>query len=300
MTEDGPDALPADGRRPFTRRAALASAAAWSAASVVPRQAAGQEPLVLGVVPQFESRRLAAIWDPLLAALQVGGAPPMVMHGAPDIPAFESAFSAGVYDVAYLNPYHVLMAHDAQGYEPVLCDSAQRLSGILVVARDSPAQSPADLAGAHITFPAPNSLGAKLLIRAELEREFGLTDYVATFAGSHESAYLNVALGIADAAGGIDATFGLLDPELQARLRVLHRTASVPPHAIAVHPRVAPHSREQLVTAVLALAATADGAALLAAVPMSKPAPATIADYEPLRAMGLERFVVPSVPGAAP
>ena len=188
MTEGGPYLWVATGSRLPNRRAVLAMAAAWTATCVGPGHAGSQGTLVLGVVPQFEPRRLAAIWDPLLAALQAHGAPALVMRGAPDIPVFEAAFAAGHYDVVYLNPYHVLMAHAAQGYEPVLCDAAQSLSGILVVAKDSPARTPADLHKAHITFPAPNALGATLMIRAELERDLGITGYSATFAGSHESA----------------------------------------------------------------------------------------------------------------
>ena len=47
---------------------------------------------------------------------------------------FEQALQAGELDVAYGNPYHAVMARRWQGYEPVLRDSSERLSGILVVA----------------------------------------------------------------------------------------------------------------------------------------------------------------------
>jgi len=37
------------------------------------------------------------------------------MIGAPTIPAFEVAFQGGEYDIAYMNPYHGVMAEQAQG-----------------------------------------------------------------------------------------------------------------------------------------------------------------------------------------
>ena len=273
--------------------------AALLAASPVARAEAQAADLSLGVVPQFEVRRLAAIWNPLIAALAARGAPLMHRGAAEDIPDFERALWVGAYDVAYVNPWHSVVAADRRGYTPLLRDGTRMLQGVLVVRADSPVQSPADLSGGRIAFPAPNALGATLLMRAELDRDHALT-YTPRFSGSHDSAYLDVVLGLAEAAGGIEATLEALAPDIRGRLRVVHRTAMVHSHPLVVHPRVTAEQRERLVAAFLDLAATEEGKAMLARIPMADPVRAAPQDYDAVRALDLGRFVQPPLTGAAP
>ena len=75
-------------------------------------------------------------------------------------------------------------------------------------------------------------------------------------------------------------------------LRILHTTNAVPSHPIAVHPRVPEVWRQRVVKSLLAMAEGGADRKLLLSVPMQEPGPAIYADYQPLEAMGLERFYV--------
>ncbi len=260
--------------------------------SAIPAMGAdGASPYTFGVVPQFEARRIVEIWRPILDRVAAAAGIELTLVGSADIPTFERDFSAGKLDFAYMNPYHLIMAHDAAGYLPLVRDVGRTLFGIIVVHRDSPIQAPAGLAGKTVAFPAPNALGASLLVRAELARKFQVR-ITPRYVGSHTSVYLNVATRQTDAGGGVRATLLRQKPAVQDQLRVIHRTADVAPHPVAVHPRVDPAVRERVRRALIALGEIESGRRLLAAVPMTRIGPAEPADYEPLRTLWLGTFYV--------
>lgn len=157
--------------------------------------------LTVGVVPQFETGRLYAVWGPILNELSRQTGVSFSMAGAPSIPAFERAFMNGEYDIAYMNPYHYIVAARTQGYVPLVRDVGRSLRGVLVVARDSGISAVAQLAGKTIAFPSPNALGAALQMRQELHDLFGLS-FTPEYVKTHDSVYLNVLLGKTAAGGG--------------------------------------------------------------------------------------------------
>lgn len=253
--------------------------------------AAATEPLRVGVVPQFELRRINTIWTPLLERLGRDTGLSFQLDIAPSIPAFEQSLNAGQYDLAYMNPYQFIVAHKRQGYEALVRDHGADLSGIIVVAVDSPITSVAMLDGKTIAFPSPNAMGAALLPRAELARKFHV-NITEKYVRTHSSVYLSVALGTVDAGAGILSTFELLEPQIKSRLRILHETGHTPPHPFAAHPRVPAALHHRIALAFVALAAEPTGAELLAEVPMKRAGPAQSDDYAGLSRLGLQDFYV--------
>jgi phosphonate transport system substrate-binding protein len=211
--------------------------------------------------------------------------------GSPKIPVFEQKYEEGAYDFAYMNPYHLLVAHDCQGYLPLVRDGGRMLKGILVVAKESPIQSVQELAGKRVAFPSPNALGASLLMRAELAKLQGV-EVIPHYVQTHSSVYLHVALGQTAAGGGVAATLNSQKPEVREKLRILYETRPINPHPVSVHPRVPAADREKVQRALLEMAQTEKGAALLAKIPMRKAVAASLEDYTPMSAWGLEAFYV--------
>jgi len=244
-----------------------------------------------GVVPQFEPRKLSAIWSPILTELQKRTGFQLEMVGSARIPEFESEFEEGRYDFAYMNPYHSLVAMRLQRYEPLVRDGGQQLFGILVVAKDGPIKSVADLNGKTVAFPAPNALGASLLMRADLDRLHKVR-ISPLWAQTHTSAYLNVVLGKAEAAGGVMATFSQQPEAVRNKLRILYETRRMPTHPVMAHPRVPAADREKLRQAFLDMSATPEGAALLARIPMRQAVPASADEFRQLATWGLEDYYV--------
>lgn len=246
----------------------------------------------VGVVPQYEARELASIWIPILAEVSKRTGLQLAMKGSPRIPEFEIAFEAGEFDFAYMNPYHAVIAARKQGYIPLVRDT-EPLYGVLAVRKDSPYKDVKDLAGKKVSFPAPNALGASLLMRADLDAIFHIK-VVPLYAQTHTSAYLNTALGVSDASGGVKATFDRQKPDIRDSLRVLYETRKVPSHPILAHPRVPEAHRLLVQKALLDMAATPDGAALLAKVPMTSVTMASQAEYAALGRWKLEKYYVKS------
>lgn len=261
----------------------LASSLAWSADNTV---------YSFGAVPQFEQRKLFRIWRPILDELEHRTGFTFKLVGSPKIPVFEQKFMEGDYDFAYMNPYHLLMAHDTQGYLPLVRDGGRMLKGILVVTKDSPIQSVEELDGKSVAFPSPNALGASLLIRAELARLHGVK-VIPRYVQTHSSVYLHVALGQTAGGGGVASTLASQKPEIRQKLRILYETRPVPPHPISVHPRVPEAHREKVRRALLEMAQTEKGAALLAEIPMSKAVVASLEDYTPMSSWGLDEYYIP-------
>lgn len=249
------------------------------------------EPLRVGVVPQFDLRRIDSVWQPLLAKLGAASGLTFVLDIPPNIPAFEKSVQAGEYDLAYMNPYHFVVANKRQGYVPLVRDVGDQLSGIIVVAKDSPLSDVSMLNGKTVAFPSPNAMGAALLPRAEFARKFHIS-VTEKYVKSHSSVYLAVVLGEADAGGGIHATYAQLAPEVRDKLRILYETAHFPPHPLAAHPRLPQAVRDRITQDFLALAATDEGLTLIRGIPMKQPGPSSTADYAPLTRLGLEDFYV--------
>ncbi|WP_020681241.1 phosphate/phosphite/phosphonate ABC transporter substrate-binding protein [Marinobacterium rhizophilum] len=244
-------------------------------------------PLTVGVVPQFDARRTQTTWQPILDELTQRTGIRLTLSGSPSIPEFEKRMQQGEFDLVYLNPYHQVIANQKQGYIPILKDSSKQLFGILVVPKNSPIQRVEELAGKTVAFPAPNALGASLMMRADFHNKFHV-DITPLYVKTHTSVYLNTALGKTSAGGGVMRTFNEQPPEVRDQLRVLYETVRVPPHPISVHPRVPAETSARLKAAFLALGETEAGRELLAHIPITRIGSASQADYLPLAEMGLD------------
>lgn len=259
---------------------------AWS------QVAPGAQPLTLGVVPQFPSVELQRRWTPVIEQVEDACQVKIQLVFSPTIPDFEQRFLKGQLDLAYLNPYHAVMARKSQGYEPLVREGKEMLNGILVVKADGPLRQLRDLQGATIAFPAPNAFGASLYMRALLEREHGIR-FTAFYAKTHSNSYRHVLKGEALAAGGITATLDAEKPEIQGQLRVLYETPSTAPHPLMAHPRVSAAVRQCVVATLTSPGLTKPQRDALADVQMPNPVKATYErDYQPLEKLSLESYVV--------
>jgi phosphonate transport system substrate-binding protein len=244
-----------------------------------------------GVVPQFDARKVYAIWRPILNELEKNTGYKFRLAGSPTIPAFEVQFTVGEFDFAYMNPYHALKAAQSQQYVPLVRDVGRTLYGIIVVRQDSPITRVEQLDGKTVAFPAPNALGASLIPRADFENRFGIKA-VPRYVQSHSSVYLNVALGRVEAGGGVQKSFSQQDTAVRNKLRIIYQTREFSPHPVVAHGRIPKAVRDKVTQAFFKLAETEQGRILLSKVPINKIGPASLADYQPLSEWGLDKYYV--------
>lgn len=238
------------------------------------------------VVPQFEQRKLFAIWKPIVDELEKRTGLSFKLVATLTIQNFERELSKGRFDFVYTNPYHILMVSQSQGYIPLVRDETP-LRGILVVRKDSPIQDISELEGKTVAFPSANAIGASLLMRADLSRLYHVT-VVPLYVKTHSSVYFHVVNGLTAAGGGVEKTLHEQDASVQEALRVLYTTREIPSHPIAAHPRISKALRDEVQQALLDMSRTREGQEWLDKVPIHKMVATSMADYTPMLSWGLE------------
>lgn len=246
------------------------------------------ERYTISVVPQFGQRQIFTIWKPIIAELERRSGLQLDLRAGPSIAEFERQIAVGAFDFIYANPYHLLRSYPSPGYIPLLRDR-QPLRGILVVAKDSPIRSPAELNGRQLAVPSFNALGASLLLRADLAQLYKVR-VMPVDVKTHSSVFLQVANGLLPAGGAVEKTLLEQEPAVRDRLRVIYTTREMPSHPLAAHPRVPAAVRARLQRAFLDFAATAEGRRLIGEIPMREAVPASIDDYLPMRQWGLDSY----------
>lgn len=245
--------------------------------------------LKVQVVPQNTAEVLYERWAPFLERLGERTGNCFNLRVVGSIPEFERHLYRGEPDMASANPYVAVKARKKVGYWFLATDSSRTLSGVLVVRADSGVDSIKALNGRTIAFPAPNAFAASLLLRAELDARG--VQFTPVYMGNHDNVYRSVALGRADAGGGINLSLQQETPEVRQRLRVLYETRGYPPHPLIVHPRVQREDRERILAELIKMADDPLDQRLIQGVQLARP---VRVDYErqyaPLERMGLERF----------
>ena len=259
----------------------------------IAKKSIANEPVMLtfGIVPQQAASTLARLWSPIFELLSQNANFQLRFATARDIPTFEKRLALGEYDIAYMNPYHYTVFHDSVGYQALVKQKDKQIKGIIVVRKDSPIQSLAELDGKLIAFPAPGAFAASVLPRANLKLE-GIATKIK-YVGSHDSVYLAVAQNLVDAGGGVKRTFNTMDASTSEQLRVLWETPGYTPHAVAVHPRVSSAIVNELKRRLVELTALPEGSRVLNKLRFNSFESAQDSDWDDVRALGLGTFSKP-------
>lgn len=210
--------------------------------------------LVFGVVPQQSPIELIKDWQPVIAYLENVTGEKVVLKIERSIPEFEKVLYSGGYDIAYMNPYHYVLAHKRQGYTAAVKDE-KKVVGILVVRKNSGINDVSMLKGKQFLFPAPDAFAATLLTKYELLKKYGIDvngEKKYRYVNSHDSVYKGIARGVGDVGGGVERTYNSLDDqETKESLTILYKTKGYPSHPIAFNPSLPAHIRTKITKALL-------------------------------------------------
>ena len=243
--------------------------------------------LVFGIVPQQSASSLARVWIPVMQEIAARSGFRIVFRTTPDIPSFEEALAKGTYDLAYMNPYHYVVFSKQAGYRAFAKEKGRRLTGIIVVPKDSPIKDIRELAGKKVAFPAPAAFAASMLTRAEFSRH--KIPIEVNYVSSHDSVYRGVARGVFAAGGGIQRTLEAMDTDVASGLRVLTKTPSYVPHAFAANRRVSPDVVEAIQKAMFSLSEDEAGQKLLKELSFKGVESATDAEWDEIRRLQFDQ-----------
>jgi len=159
------------------------------------------------------------------------------------------ALCSGELDLAYLGPFTYLRVHEACGATPVVrlnTGGRSTYRSLIMVRRDSPYRTIADLKGTVFAFGSPLSTSSHLVPYLML-RKAGLNtgkDITCRYYGHHDRAARAVVLGEAEACGVRD----IVGKRFARRgLRVLATSGPIPNFPLVVHPGASPEFRRLVV-----------------------------------------------------
>ena len=265
------------------RQAALSVVLVLSTQSVRAETAEGY---TFGIGPQQAATELAKRWMPIMRYLSEKSGVPLQFRTAKDIPTFQQQMKEGVFDFAFINPYHYTVFHKSAGYDAFAREKDGRLVGVLVVKRDGPIHEVGQLAGVTAAFPAANALAATWLPLIHL-KEKNIT-VMPQYVTSMDSVYRSVAKGLFPVGGGEMRTLGTIDPEVKQQLRVLWSSEALPPFTFAAHPRVPKDAVAKVQKAMDEMDRDPQGQVLLKAINFKGMEITTDEDYNAMRAMNIK------------
>lgn len=210
--------------------------------------------LTLGVVPQQSPLKLAKKWIQVTDYLSEKTGVKIVFKTENSIPAFQKELYAGKYDLAYMNPYHFVVANEKQNYEAAI--RADKLIKGIFVSKGT-TFNPEDFKGKTFLFPAPKAFAATLVTKYELKEKFGFDidkEAKVMYVNSHDSVYKGVARGIGDFGGGIVRTYNNFEKNKdKSTLNIVYTTKGYPSHPIAFHPKISKEIQNKIIEAFLTM-----------------------------------------------
>jgi phosphonate transport system substrate-binding protein len=242
-----------------------------------------------GIVPQQSATKLARNWIPIIKHLEKETGLKIKFATAPNIPEFEKRLNEGLYDIAYMNPYHYTVFSKTPGYRAFAKQSEKKIKGIIVVRSDSNIQGVKELDGREIAFPAPAAFAATLLVQAHLKRNN--INFSAKYVSSHDSVYRTVSQSLVPAGGGIVRTLEAMDPLIRENLKILWISDGFTPHAFAYHPRI-PESQVRSITNALLMLNAKDNSPLLQSINFRGIETASDDDWNDVRALSIEKNII--------
>lgn len=87
--------------------------------------------ITLGVVPQQSPLKLSKKWNAVTEYLYKQTGIKVVFKTERFIPEFEDRINRGHYDIAYMNPYHLIIANKKEKYEAFV-RAAKNIQGIFL------------------------------------------------------------------------------------------------------------------------------------------------------------------------
>ncbi|WP_454918079.1 phosphate/phosphite/phosphonate ABC transporter substrate-binding protein [Xanthobacter sediminis] len=194
----------------FRALAAAALAVAGLFTATAPQAEAADKPqkLVVGLLPGESAPTVMRLNEPLRAYLEKKLGIPVELQVGANYAATGEALRFGRLDIAFLGPVTYLLRARASKLEPFARPShavvGPTFEAVIIVPKDSPAQSLKDLKGTEIAFGDPASTSGTWVPRWQL-LDAGLAsgrDYTLRVLGAHDA----VALAVASkkvAAGGL-------------------------------------------------------------------------------------------------
>jgi len=234
-------------------------------------------------------KKLSAAYQPLVDHLnrRIPGVR-IELEASRDYQVYEQKFRDREPAFLLPNPWQTLQAIKV-GYRVIaMAGDAKDFRGLFVVRRDSGIKTPADLRGKMVSYPSHTALAAAVMPQYYLHTH-GIDinrDIRNVYVGSQESSIMNAYLGKSAAGATWPPPWRLFQrdhPAEAAQLELIWETPPLLNNSVMVRDDVPETVREQVRTALVELAQTPDGMAILGAMETARFHPADDASYDAVR-----------------
>lgn len=247
--------------------------------------AASDKPYEFGVFPYLPLTKIHELHAPIAADFEKKLGRTVRLSSKRGYAAFSAELRRQTYDVALVQPFDYVDAHDKHGYLP-LARRGEDLQAVIVVREDSALQALHDLKRRTLASPpadAAVSMLANMALRnAGIDARSGLK---RQYERNHFSCMQTVVIGVADACSTAEQALRQLQQEkrITQPLRVLHRTEPIAHSLFIVHKRVSKRDQNVLFDTVVNWPKTEEGRHILERGQFMPFVPAKDSDYEAVR-----------------
>lgn len=261
-----------------------------SADHAVLAQEAG-EPIRMGIFPRRNTETTYTMFKPLADGLSQSLGRKVELETSHDFVSFWQQVEKQRYDIVHYNQYHYVRSHKDYGYQVIVHNvefGQGKISGAILVRKDSGINSLADLKGKKIAFGGGRRAMLAYIVTTYLLRNAGLNegDYFEQFALNPTKACMATYYHQTAAAGAGDYVLDL--PGVQQEIDVNELKYLAVGEKLAHLPwAVRKDHTTELATKIqkylISLKETSQGQAILDAAGLTDMAPAQDSDYDPHR-----------------
>lgn len=233
-----------------------------------PELGTADNPIVMSFVPSGDTQEIIASGDELAAMLKAKTGLEFEANVGTDFAAVREAMGAGQAHIGWLNTFNYVLANEQYGVDVAL--ATQRFGsttyrGQIIVRADSGIETIEDLKGKVMCWVDPNSTSGYIIPRIHLLAN-GVdpdSDFAQTVeAGSHNNVVVQVYNGDCDAGATYDDARSSIEedfPDVEEQVAILDYTTDIPNDTVAFIQDFPEDMRDEIVTALLEIAATEEG-----------------------------------------
>ena len=223
------------------------------------KRAPDDEPYTFGAFPHLAMVQLEHIFAPIAEEFSRVLGRRVSFRTKPTFEKFTQELEAQTYDIALVQPFDYVPAHDKWGYLPVV-RSNKPIAGSILVRTDSPLQSLKDLAGKKLGLPPETAAVSHLTYIALIEAKLNpARDVRVSYHKTHDSCLQQLVIRSIDACASEERPIRFFQQKWNVRFRVLASTPAAPGVVFVAHSRLPKAERDALSNAMLNWARTESG-----------------------------------------
>lgn len=217
----------------------------------------------LGVFPHLAAGQIENTFAPMALDFSKALGRPVALKTKPSFEDFMRELDNQTYDIAFVQPFDYVWAHDRHGYIP-LARRGEPLAGLIVVKPTSPLRTLEELKGRKIGTPpevaAVSHLTKMALLKAGIDPR---QDVQVQYYKAHDSCLQQLLIGEIDACSTAAYPLRFFENKWNVTFRVLAETQTISHSLFIVHPRVSAKHREIIRKTILSWDKTKAGRLLL-------------------------------------